>query len=60
VVREPGGDREPEMVSSKSKSIYIYTIWTNGSTSSLDARAARDSSITAKLQSEHKRVREEV
>jgi hypothetical protein len=59
VVREPEDDREPEMVSSKSKSICIYTIWTNGPTASLDARAARDPSIAAKLQSEHKKVKEE-
>jgi hypothetical protein len=54
VVREPEDDREPEMAFSKSK---IYTIWTNGTAASLDARATRDSPIAAKLQPEHKKVR---
>jgi hypothetical protein len=30
----------------------MVTIWTNGPAASLDARATRDSSIAAKLQSE--------
>jgi hypothetical protein len=30
----------------------MVTIWTNGPAASLDARATRDPSITAKLQSE--------
>lgn len=37
---------------------YIYTIWTNSTAASLDARAARDSPIAAKLQSERKKVRD--